>query len=321
MTINIDTLNTDISQEAARGAYRNTSHSPESRGDSVITSYIESMTSLAEFVEKNAEDEKQQAIKQEVFDGLKDKYKDKLLSMLNAQSRCTSPMITGPANFPVRRIEKANATERKRADEWLEFSGNMEKYALKNLQNCYSTGEKLDTELSDYRHNVDVQAKFQEDMKATNNAHRAYLKSPDAPKTLAMIAALPNGMQDAVKNYVPSYSRPHPFAPFQLTNNNANLRRMRIRLKELETKTEAREEKGNISDQREGLEILRNFEEDRLQLLFEDIPSEAVRKQIKSCGFKWSPRNSAWQRKLTGNAMYSLKRLLACEEFAQFKTV
>ena len=320
MTINIDTLKTDISQEIARGAYRNTSHSPERRGDSVVSSYIESMTSLAEFVEKNAKDEKQQAVKQEVFDGLKDKYKDKLLSMLNAKSRCTSPMITGPANYPVRRAEKANATERKRADEWLEFSDNMEKYALKNLQNCYSKGEKLDTELDTYRKTLLATEAAHKNMVDANKILRNKKMMPE-DKTYALRKM---GFTDAAiqELLTPDFFMGRcGFPSFMLTNSNANIKRMRIRLKELEAKTEAREEKGNISDQREGLEILRNFEEDRLQLLFEAIPSEALRKQIKSCGFKWSPRNSAWQRKLTGNAMYSLKRLLKCEEFEQFKTV
>ena len=36
---------------------------------------------------------------------------------------------------------------------------------------------------------------------------------------------------------------------------------------------------------------------------------EATRDELKSRGFKWSPKNSAWQRKLTPNAIYITKRM------------
>ena len=34
-----------------------------------------------------------------------------------------------------------------------------------------------------------------------------------------------------------------------------------------------------------------------------------TRDELKSRGFKWSPKNSAWQRKLSPNAIYITKRM------------
>lgn len=47
----------------------------------------------------------------------------------------------------------------------------------------------------------------------------------------------------------------------------------------------------------------------RLQLIFDGKPEDAVRDILKKNGFKWSPKNGAWQRQLTDNALFSLKRV------------
>ena len=57
-------------------------------------------------------------------------------------------------------------------------------------------------------------------------------------------------------------------------------------------------------------EIVRNAEENRLQILFDEIPDADTRDALKSNGFRWSPRNKAWQRQLTQNAEYAARRVL-----------
>ena len=37
------------------------------------------------------------------------------------------------------------------------------------------------------------------------------------------------------------------------------------------------------------------------QLIFDGKPDDATRELLKNYGFRWSPRNSAWQRQLTAN--------------------
>ena len=56
--------------------------------------------------------------------------------------------------------------------------------------------------------------------------------------------------------------------------------------------------------------IVENTEANRLQVFFPEKPSETVRKELKSNGFRWSPRNKAWQRQLTQNAEYAARRVL-----------
>ncbi|MBQ9873996.1 MAG: hypothetical protein IJM30_06000 [Thermoguttaceae bacterium] len=49
--------------------------------------------------------------------------------------------------------------------------------------------------------------------------------------------------------------------------------------------------------------------ENRLQIFFNSIPDEEVRARLKERGFHWAPRNKAWQRKLSPDAIWAGKYL------------
>lgn len=67
-------------------------------------------------------------------------------------------------------------------------------------------------------------------------------------------------------------------------------------------------EKQDYSDL--GFDVERNAGINRLQLKFSGIPSGEIRAKLKSYGFRWSPRESAWQRQLGSNSEYSFKKLV-----------
>ena len=60
----------------------------------------------------------------------------------------------------------------------------------------------------------------------------------------------------------------------------------------------------------DGGKVVWNYEADRLQILFDAIPSEEVRSKLKMRAFKWSSRFQAWQRQLTDNAVYAARQVL-----------
>lgn len=49
-------------------------------------------------------------------------------------------------------------------------------------------------------------------------------------------------------------------------------------------------------------------QEDRVKIYFNGIPSEKIRTWLKSNGFRWSPKNKAWQRQITENARYYVRK-------------
>lgn len=60
-----------------------------------------------------------------------------------------------------------------------------------------------------------------------------------------------------------------------------------------------------------GIRMVRNTALDRVQLLFPDKPDADTRAQLKKSGFRWSPREGAWQRQLTRNGVWAAQGFLA----------
>jgi hypothetical protein len=96
------------------------------------------------------------------------------------------------------------------------------------------------------------------------------------------------------------------FADYQLTNNNANIHRMKERLNHLErqSKQETKETiKGDIR-------IIDNVGLNRLQIIFPGKPSDEVRTALKHRGFRWSPSEGAWQRQRSNGAIYDANQIV-----------
>jgi len=85
-------------------------------------------------------------------------------------------------------------------------------------------------------------------------------------------------------------------------------------LKGLSPKAQAKAADGSDSPETitingETARIIRNKDDMRLQLIFDEKPSEKTRSTLKSNGFRWAPSCSAWQRLLNDHAEYALRRI------------
>ena len=96
-----------------------------------------------------------------------------------------------------------------------------------------------------------------------------------------------------------------PFPSYALTNNSAEIRR----LKQCIEKLTVNQEVGFVGWTFDGGEVVANSEENRLQILFDEKPDEQKRSALKGNGFKWSPSQGAWQRQLNDNAIYAASRM------------
>lgn len=145
-------------------------------------------------------------------------------------------------------------------------------------------------------------------MKAVNVAHKRFQKAPESLET----SSLPESDKDLVRAYKPAYSwEPHPFAPYQMSNNNANARRIKARIEQLSRRAEvvaAVEASGQESRTTEcgGYKVIENVVENRVQLVFPGKPAEVVRSILKRNGFRWSPMAGAWQRMLNAQVVWSV---------------
>lgn len=96
-----------------------------------------------------------------------------------------------------------------------------------------------------------------------------------------------------------------PFPAYELSNNNAEIRRLKQRIGQLSYNQEVGYEGWKF----DGGEAVANTDNNRLQLLFDEKPSEEQRTALKRNGFHWSPSEQAWQRQLNDNAIHAAGRL------------
>ena len=83
-----------------------------------------------------------------------------------------------------------------------------------------------------------------------------------------------------------------PFPSYHITNNGAEIRRIKKRIENLE----ANKNTEFVGWKFNGGEAVINEDKNRLQLLFDEKPSKEQRETLKANGFRWAPSDAAWQR-------------------------
>jgi hypothetical protein len=93
-----------------------------------------------------------------------------------------------------------------------------------------------------------------------------------------------------------------PFSSYELSGNNAEIKRLQKRIEEITHNREV----GFKGWKFEGGEAVINNDINRLQLIFDEKPDSEKCAVLKRKGFHWSPREGAWQRQLNDNAIYAV---------------
>ena len=93
-----------------------------------------------------------------------------------------------------------------------------------------------------------------------------------------------------------------PFPSYDLSNNNAEIKRLQKRIAEITRNRDV----GFVGWKFEGGEAIINNDLNRLQLIFDEHPTNEQCDILSHKGFHWSHREGAWQRQLNDNAIYSL---------------
>lgn len=269
--------------QAAYRAHYNTSHTPEVRAENWCRGFDETMATLQELgvtPERLA------------------RYEALCLRHLYTKSRCISSMITGPANFPIARAEKANRAEHKASEAATAYYARIVKDAQQAayyeahpearpvMAGDADAVERLKEKLA-------AVMKAQATMVAVNKAIRAGKRDE--------VAELLGSVEKALDILKPDCFGGIGFAPYALSNNRAEIKRVEQRIKELEARKATTPKDLTIN----GVRVVENTEAMRLQLFFPDKPAPAMIALLKSHAFKWAPSVQAWQRQLTNNAVYS----------------
>jgi hypothetical protein len=272
-------------REAAQRAHNGTSFSPEKRGDTIVRECSEELAADMEQVAALGGDP-------EVY---RARYERHFSAWIAAKSRCISSMITGPSNFPVRRAEKARNSEHNRFKEFVDWRQN---YLDRLARNKRRADRAATDPVAEMREKLEKAERWQELMRSANKIVKSK-KLSDAEKVDRLQSELHFGEKAALEVLRPDCFGWVGFAPYQFTNNLANIKRMRDRLTELERKAAT---ETTATERPDGIRVVENSEADRIQIFFPGKPDSNTISRLKSRAFKWSPSNGCWQRQLTENA-------------------
>lgn len=291
MTTVLDNLQADIPRSTANAAHYGTSFVPERRGEREQSDYAETLRSDYEALAKFATTDEKRAILDEEFARYREGYRRHNLQWLHARGRMVSPMISGPSNFPARRMEKLGNWAHNHLTRLIEFRERALAAIRKKLRpelRPIMAGDADATErLAD---KIDKAEKYQAIMKQTNATIRKHKKAgPEAQ--VAALVAMGHSERIARKLLEPDFCGRIGFPDYELTNNNANIKRMKARLVQVERNhaAEATEHEG------EHARIEDCPAENRVRLFFPGKPDADVRGTLKANGFRWAPSLGCWQ--------------------------
>jgi len=208
-----------------------------------------------------------------------------MLGWVRGHGNLMSSMIAGPANFPVARQQKRNASHDRRYQQ-IKIHRAAYLKRIKRIRWPHGApGEAI----------------------RSNNPDAIELVRKEIAEREAWHAAAKQQNAAARKA-----KAPRPFEAWALSNNLANIKRYQDRLAGLEamaaTPTAAPVE---IHTAAGIVERVENTDEARIQLIFPAKPDTATRSILKSNGFRWAPSQGAWQRHLNANGRYAANRVVA----------
>ena len=234
-----------------------------------------------------------------------DRYCRKLADYYNAyyknEASCPSILITGAGNFPIKKKNAQNKRREKLHETWKYLEQQSEQ--IKNL---------LIMDQPILSKNQDAVELLEEKIAKLEEEHKQKLYWNKYYKKKGTLKGA-EGLSDKQIEIVEDFVRRNPsFAPFSVTNDTANIRRYKQRLEKMkEAKaTGTKIETVNDENNNKLFKVVKNTELMRLQLIFTDKPNDEVRTILKKNSFRWSPKNNAWQRQLTENGMFALKRVV-----------
>ena len=283
-----------INEAAARRAKDANSFSDYKQGSATAEyrHYVDEAVQLAERQKQRVD-----PMYHEKIDSLLDTYARKLAANMNKgyeiDARVPSILIAGGSNFPTRKKEKQNAARDSNYREWQDIQGLLDKIRSTGMGGISADDPQAVQKLEKKLERLE---KSQETMKAVNAYYRKH-------KTLDGCPHLSPEQLEKLKADMASswHLGDKPFATWALSNNSAEIRRVKDRIKSLSQQKEI----GFVGWEFDGGKVEANTEANRLQIFFEDKPDETTREALKSNGFRWSPKAGAWQRQLTSNAYYA----------------
>jgi hypothetical protein len=283
-------------KELARRAFYWTSFDPDKRGERTISEHEKQ---LNDDLTDIPDEEKERYI---------GNYKKYFSAWLSDHSNCASSAITGGSGFNTRQAERANNSEHARYEKFTQWREK----ALKAI------ARKIEENKPDEQKRNEAWEYLQKDiLRSASIIHDINTGVEKGCSKVLFISSIYNKIEthakhgeveivqmaiDCIRNFNETMSivvtERHKF--FKLPDVAEANR------KTLADKSEKESEELVLK----GCKVVYNYREDRIQLIFDEKPSPDIIAQLKKSAFKWSPCFGAWQRQMTGNAIFALKQFI-----------
>lgn len=228
-----------------------------------------------------------------------EKYIAHLRIWASRKSRCMSPMIVGPARFPVQANRKKMDAEH---NAWVEFRKWRERFIRKaSAERTLSPEEELDKALED----LDKALAHHDMMIGVNKILRE--KASEAEKVVRISEEYGLSEEVSAKIVKPDPIDGSGFQSFVLTNHNAKIKRLKDKVLIMKARISRKEAFEKIAFEGGSIDI----ENDRVVIRHDQKPEKEVIEKLRSYGFRWSPNWHCWCRKHTANALRDAR--IICE--------
>ena len=297
-----------IDEESARNAHY-CIHMSDYKPGSATASYRNSVNKAAQMVEQQKA--RVSAFYHDKLDALLNSYARRLAQWTNDYNRnqasYPSQFIAGAGNFNMRKHNRQMSREDSLWEEYRQIEAILDKIR------SVGTGP---VDLADpharemLTERLNSQRQMLEDAKTANAYYRKHKTLEGCPglseKNRAWLTR-PGVFASGDGSPISQYGSPFP--AYELASIRGKIERTEQRLAELDRREQqaAQPQTGTAFD---GGQIVRNIDLNRLQILFDTIPDADTRTALKQNGFRWSPKNQAWQRQLTDNAERAARSVL-----------
>lgn len=290
----------EINEETARLSH-NMMSMTEYKPGSATAEYRASVDAAAELVERQKKHVS--PFYHDKLDGLLERYARRLAKWTDDHNRngasCPSVLICGPVNFPTRKKEKQNARAETLWREYGEIKGILDKIKRVGSGPIDPTDPHAREMLTEQLHKLEEEL---ETAKAINAFYRRH-------KTMKGFQEFTDETADKMDQAIANAPGSAPYPNFKLNSIRGKIKRTQENLEKLD-KLDAAQNKPDREEFFDGGRIVHNIAVNRLQIFFDEIPGEETRNALKKHGFHWSPKNQAWQRQLTQNAVYDARCIL-----------
>ena len=276
--------------EIATRAHNGTSFSPERRGKQYIKDYSELLAEDLETVRK--------------YDGDAVRYRKKFerlfVDWMHSKANCISSMITGPSKFPTGYANKRNNWERNKANALEDWRDR----ALKAIKKAHRKANAPDP-IQAAKKKYEQEKAMLERMKEGNKVAKSRKLSDEEKVKGLMEKGFTEG---SARNLItPDFANRIGFASWQLTNCRNRMKAAKARYDELNERanTPSKEE-----EREDGIRVVDNVAENRLQVFFPDKPDPDTRTKLKKNGFRWTPSRGCWQAYLNSRSREKLLQII-----------